>query len=58
MNLENISNLRNRFLENKVWKVWQTFWDFLIWDRNRFFVNEVWWFGKFTGKPAKTILLV
>jgi len=22
MNLENISNLRNRFLENKVWKVW------------------------------------
>ncbi len=41
MNLENISNLRNLFLENKVWKVCQTFWDFLNWVLNVFFVNEV-----------------
>jgi hypothetical protein len=32
MNLENISNLRNLFLENKVWKVW----DKKVWDRNNF----------------------
>jgi hypothetical protein len=32
MNLENISNLRNVFLENKVWKVW----DKKVWDRNNF----------------------
>jgi hypothetical protein len=41
INLENISNLRNVFLENKVWKVCQTFWDFLNWVLNVFFVNKV-----------------
>jgi len=51
MNLENISNLRNVFLENKVWKVCQTFWDFLNWVLNVFFVNEVWRFGKQIPEP-------
>jgi hypothetical protein len=42
MNLEKISNLRNRFLGYKGLEVCQTFWDFLNWVLNVFFVNEVW----------------